>query len=306
MEICDPHHHLWEYPHSVYLIDDLKRDAAGLQVTKTVFVECGSAYRTAGPEAERPVGETEWVRRLAAEDGLVSAIVGFADLSLGAAVEPVLRAHVEAGDGMFRGIRHVNAWDGDDRIRPSHTNPPPDLMRQPAFADGFAALGRLGLSFDAWMYFPQLPELVDLVRAHPETPVILDHIGGPIGIGPYAGRRDDILAEWRASMSDLAACESIVLKLGGIGMPIFGMGWHRRDGGASADELVEAWGPEIRWLIETFGVDRCMFESNFPVDKASCSYRTLWDAFDLMTADASEGERQALFHDTAVRAYRLG
>src|SRR5581483_11754036 len=140
-----------------------------------------------------------------------------------------------------------------------------------AFADGFAALGRLGLSFDAWMYFPQLPELVDLVRAHPETPVILDHIGGPIGIGPYAGRRDDILAEWRASMSDLAACESIVLKLGGIGMPIFGMGWHRRDGGASADELVEAWGPEIRWLIETFGVDRCMFESNFPVDKASCS-----------------------------------
>src|SRR4051812_14345593 len=152
LEICDPHHHLWEYPDSVYLIDDLRKDTASHNVTSTIFVECGSAYRPGGngPEAERPLGETEWVHQLAAKDGLVAGIVGFADLSLGAVIRPVLEAHIEAGNGLFRGIRHVSADDPDERIHTSQSNPPPGLMRQPAFHDGFAELGALGLSFDAW------------------------------------------------------------------------------------------------------------------------------------------------------------
>src|SRR5436190_6790387 len=230
LEICDPHHHLWETDRSVYLIDDLRKDIASHPVTSTVFVECMSAYRRTGPEAERPVGETEWVAGLApADNGLVGGIVGFADLTLGTAVRPVLEAHIDAGRGRFRGIRHASGYDPDPRIRRSHTAPPPELLRQPAFHEGFAELGRAGLSFDAWMYHPQLADLVELAQAHPDVPIILDHLGGPLGIGPYEGRRDEVLATWRQSMTALAACPNVALKLGGIGMPIFGMDWHQRN-----------------------------------------------------------------------------
>ncbi len=339
LEICDPHHHLWDRPQSVYMPDDLGADirSGGHRVTSTVFVECRSAYRESGPDHLRPVGETEWVRALASDkdsdkasdkasdqhsdkasdqrgdqsseagDGvrMAAGIVGFADLTLGEAVVEVLHEHVESGRGRFRGIRHASGFDADERIRNSHTNPPAGLYGQPAFRDGLAALGDTGLTFEAWLYHPQLPELVDLARAHPDVTIVLDHIGGPLGIGPYAGRRDEVLATWRTSMQEVARCDNVVVKLGGIGMPIFGMDWHHRDVQPSSEEVAAVWGPEIRWCIETFGVDRAMFESNFPVDARSFSYSVGWNAFLRMTDDLSGPERRALFRDTARRIYQI-
>ena len=305
LAICDPHHHLWEYPDSTYLVDELRADSSGMDVRRTVFVECGSAYRPEGPEAFRPVGETDWVAGLG-RDGFADAIVGYADLTLGPAVEDVLTAHIEAGRGRFRGIRHASAWDASPDIRPSHTNPPPGLLGFDDFRSGFAVLGRMGLTFDAWLYFRQIPELVELTRAHPEVEVVIDHLGGPIGIGPYEARRDAVLATWRSNMTELAASPGVRVKLGGIGMPIYGMDWHRRPHPPSSAEVDEAWGPSVRWVIDLFGPDRCMFESNFPVDRRSVGYRTLWNAFVLMAAGYDDTERQAMFHDTACRFYRLG
>jgi L-fuconolactonase len=312
LPICDPHHHLWDHPTSRYLLDELRQDTgAGHNLTRTVFVECGSSWRDGGPEAFRPVGETGFVAaaadesdRTAADGAVIAGIVGHADLRA-PEIADVLAAHVEAGGGRFRGVRQVSAFDPSPDIRTSHTGPPPGLLADPAFGSGFDALGRAGLSFDAWLYHPQLGELADLARSHPDVPVVLDHLGGPLGIGPYAGRRAEVLEAWRAGMARVAACESVSLKLGGIGMPIFGLGWHRRESPPSSEELAGAWGDEIRWCIDRFGVDRCMFESNFPVDRQSCSYTVLWNAFQRIAADASPAERAALFHDTAVRVYRL-
>ena len=301
--IVDPHHHLWEHAERPYMPPELHADTSSVDgVAKTVFVECASSYRTEGPEAFRPVGETEFV--VAADpDGFIAGIVGFVDLRV-PEVADVLAAHVDAGQGRFRGIRHVNAYDPSPDVRESHTKPPPGLLGHDDFRRGFAALGAAGLSFDAWMYHPQLPELVDLCRAEPDVPVVLDHLGGPLGIGPYAGRRDEVLVTWRASMSDVAACDNVVLKLGGIGMPVFGMRWHH-EGGANPEQLAEVWGEPIRWCIETFGAERCMFESNFPVDKSCYGYVEVWNAFKRLTTDLSADERRDLFHDTAARAYRL-
>lgn len=301
--IVDPHHHLWEHPQSTYMSPELRADTGSIDgVARTVFVECASAYRTDGPVAFRPVGETEFV--VASDpDGFIAGIVGFADLC-SPEVTDVLAAHVEAGAGRFRGIRHASAWDASPDIRESHTKPPPGLFGQDDFRRGFAALGAAGLSFDAWLYHPQLPELVDLCHAHPDVPVVLDHLGGPLGIGPYAGKRDEVMAGWRTSMAAVAACDNVVLKLGGIGMPIYGERWHH-EGGATPEQLVAVWGEPIRWCIETFGADRCMFESNFPVDKVSCTYADLWAAFELIAADASPADHAALFAGTATAAYRL-
>jgi predicted TIM-barrel fold metal-dependent hydrolase len=180
------------------------------------------------------------------------------------------------------------------------------MMERDDFRRGVATLGRLGLSYDAWLFHPQIPQLYDLARSQPGVTMILDHLGGPLGIGPYQGRRDEVLADVRRSLEQLAECPNVVLKLGGVGMTIFGLGWHKREERVSSEEVAEAYGPIIRWAIERFGVDRCMFESNFPVDRHSVDYVVLWNAFKRITADLSAPERAALFHDTATRVYRLG
>jgi L-fuconolactonase len=237
-------------------------------------------------------------------DGFIAGIVSRVDLRLPEAAD-VLAAHVDAAGGRFRGIRQSSVFEPSLEPRLGISNPPPGLLGDPAFRSGFAALGRAGLSFDAWLYHPQIHELTDLARAVPDTAVILDHLGGPLGQGAYAGRRDEVRPAWRAALAGLAACPSVFLKLGGIGMPVFGLDFHEHPEATTSADLAAAWGEDIRWCIEQFGVDRCMFESNFPVDGASCSYAVLWNAFKRMVADASPAEKAALFHDTAVRAYRL-
>jgi predicted TIM-barrel fold metal-dependent hydrolase len=311
--ICDPHHHLWDHPDSRYLLDELLEDTgSGHRVVSTVFVECASMYRKDGPEPTRPVGETEFVNGIAAmtasggygEIRACAGIVSFADLNLGRAVGDVLDAHLGASP-RFRGIRHAAGWDADHDIRNSHTNPFAHMLADPSFREGYAELGRRGLSFDAWLYHHQIPELIALARAFPDTPIVFDHFGGPLGIGPYQTKREEIFANWRVNIEELARCSNVFAKLGGLVMPINGFDFHKRERPATSDEIVEATGRYYRHAIDCFGVERCMFESNFPVDKQSCSYAILWNAFKKMVADASESEKAALFHDTAMRAYRL-
>ncbi len=313
LPICDPHHHLWDHPGSRYLLDELLADLrSGHNVVSTVFVECASMYRADGPEALRPVGETEFVNGIAAMTAsggygnirACAGIVSYADLTLGAAVGEVLDNHM-ALSGRFRGIRHAAGWDADERVRNSHTNPPPGLLLDPSFRAGFAELARRGLSFDAWLYHPQIRELTDLARAFPDVTIVFDHFGGPLGIGPYEGRREEIFSQWQRDVAELAGCPNVYAKLGGVVMPVNGFGYHRRERPPGSDEIVAATGRYYRHAIDSFGVKRCMFESNFPVDKQSCSYHVLWNAFKKMVADASATEKQWLFHDAAATAYRL-
>ena len=314
LPICDPHHHLWDFSGNRYLLPELLADTgAGHNVERTVFVECTAFYRAAGPAALRVVGETEFVNGAAAmaasgRYGAVAAcagIVGYADLTLGAATEPVLAAHVAAGNGRFRGIRHAAGWDASEAVQNSHTQPPPELFARADFRAGFALLRRFGLSFDVWLYHPQLVDVIELARAFPEQPMVLDHVGGPLGIGPYAGRRDEIFPAWRSAMRDLAGCANVQVKLGGLGMKICGFEFHKRPQPPDSAELATLWRPYIETCIEAFGPARCMFESNFPVDKVSCSYAVLWNTFKRLAAGASAAEKALLFRDTAMRFYRL-
>ncbi len=314
LPICDPHHHLWDFPTSRYLLEDIAADVgAGHNVTSTVFVECTSMYREAGPEALKPVGETEFVDGVAAQSasgrygprGVAAGIVSYADLTLGAAVGEVLDAHMAASPDRFRGIRHASAWDASNEVRNSHTSPPEGLLREARFREGFACLEKRGLSFDAWLYHTQIDDVTDLAQAFPSATIVMDHVGGPLGIGPYRGRRDEIFTAWKAAIDRLAACPNVVVKLGGLAMKINGFDWHKRARPPGSEELAAAVAPYLLHCIERFGAARAMFESNFPVDKASCSYVVLWNAFKRVTESFSATDRAALFHDTAARVYRL-
>ena len=314
LPICDPHHHLWARPEHRYLLPEFLADAGGgHNIETTVFVECHSFYRADGPVEMRSIGEAEFVNGVAAMSAsgrygptrVAAAFVGFADLTLGARAEPVLTALIAAGNGRFRGVRHSAAWDPGFVIGSSHGRPTPDLYRDATFREGFACLGRLGLTFDAWVYHPQLADVVDLAHAFPEQPIVLNHVGGPIGIGPYAGRRDEIFPVWRDGIRAVADCPNIYVKLGALSSKRAGFGWHERKRPPSSEELAAAWRPYIETCIEAFGPSRCMFESNFPVDKASCSYGVLWNAFKRIAAGASAVEKADLFRDTAHRFYRV-
>ena len=316
LEIVDPHHHLWDFARHRYLLPDLLADTgSGHAIAQTVFIECTACYRADGPAALKPVGETEFVNGIAAmaasgaygRTRVAAGIVGMADLTLGARVEEVLAAHVAAGGGRFRGIRHAAGWqDRTPEVHNSHTDPPPHLYRDHAkFREGLAVLGRMGLAFDAWLYHPQLGDLVDLARAFPDQKIVLDHVGGPLGLGWYADRRAEIFADWRRHMAALARAPNVYVKLGGLGMRINGFAFHKRARPPSSQELADAWRPYIETCIAAFGPGRCMFESNFPVDKISGAYATCWNAFKRLAAGASAGEKALLFRDTARSFYRL-
>jgi L-fuconolactonase len=318
LPICDPHHHLWDGETARvaprYLLDEILEDVrGGHNIVSTVFIECGAMWKSDGPEAQRPVGETEFVNGIAAMSAsglygktrVAAGIVGTAPLRLGAAVAPVLDAQIAAGGGRFRGIRLGAAWDPDEAVPNHRTRPPQGLFLRDDFRAGFALLAPRRLTFEAWCYHRQIPDVTALARAFPETTIILDHFGGPVGVGSYAGRSREVLAEWRGSMRELATCPNVVAKLGGINMEVNGFAWHERPRPPGSQELADATRPYYEYTIETFGVDRCMFESNFPVDAVSCSYPVLWNSFKRLTSKYSAAEKAKLYHDTAARVYRL-
>ena len=312
--IVDPHHHLWDRGGQRYLIEDMAADiATGHHIVATVYVDCRSMYRAQGPEAFRPVGEVEFANATAAMSAsggygraaICAGIVGHVNLLLGEAARAVLEAEIAASPQRFRGIRHSSAWDADANVAGMYATRPNGLLLDSTFRNGFACLAPLGLSFDAWLFHPQIPELTDLARAFPDTRIVLDHCGGPLGVGSYAGRRDEIFAGWKASIGELARCPNVVVKLGGLAMRLLGYDFHERPRPPSSEQAAAAWRPYIETCIEAFGPDRCMFESNFPPDKGQCSYQVIFNAFKRIAAQYSEAEKTALFSRTAMDFYKL-
>jgi L-fuconolactonase len=315
--ICDPHHHLWEQPTrrvQRYLFDEILEDLrSGHNVVSTVFIECGSMFRADGLEPLRPIGETEFVNGIAAMSAsggygsvrVAAGIIGTADLTLGDGVAPVLDAHIRAGGERFRGIRLGATWDPNEEVPNHRTNPPEHLLLRDDFRAGFGHLAPRSLVFEVWCYHHQIPEVTDLAHAFPDTTIVLDHFGGPIGVGPYSGKADDVFAEWCTHIDDLASCNNVVAKLGGISQEVNGFGWDTRSRPPTSQELVDATRRYFEYALDAFGVDRCMFESNFPVEKASCSYVVLWNAFKRLASGYSSVEKAKLFHDNAARVYRL-
>lgn len=309
LPIVDAHHHF--SPHwGGYGVEELRADIdGGHRVVATVHIQCANRYRTEGPEALRPVGETAFVVELAKSAGadagrIAAGIVGYADLRLGDAVDAVLAAHVEAGEGRFRGIRN----SGSRHAAFKHgvlPRPPAGLYGDPAFRRGYARLAKYGLSFDAWVYHPQLDEVLDLARAFPHIPMVLDHYGGLLGVGPYADGRERLQREWLPLVKALAACPNITMKLGGMGTATFGPWCSHDEAPPSSQALAALWRPYVLPCLDAFGAERCLFESNFPVDRSNGGYGVLWNAFKRLTADASASERARLFHGTAQRVYRL-
>ncbi|MDG1196502.1 MAG: amidohydrolase family protein [Actinomycetota bacterium] len=310
LPILDPHHHLWlDEGHTgwPYLLEDLHRDiGSGHNVVGTVYLECRAEYKQTGPERFKPVGETEFVAQIAEESASsgkpeIAAIIAHADLTLGDAVEEVLEAHEEAGRGRFRGIRFITAQDSHPPLSREQTI----LMNDPLYLEGVRKLGDLGYTYDAMVYHPQLFELAGVAKNCPGTPIVIDHLGCILGTGPYKDQRHIILEFWKEAMTELASCPNTFLKLGGIGMPMMGFRWDKQDNPATSSQLVEAWEDPIKEMIELFGPERCMFESNFPVDRRGAGYTVLWNAFKKIAANYSNVEKKWLFHDTAADAYRL-
>jgi len=313
--IVDAHHHLWDRGGQRYIIEEITGDiASGHNIVATVYVDCRSMYRAGGPEALRPVGEVEFANGVAAMSAsggygraaLCAGIVGHANLLLGDAARAVLDAEIAAGNGRFRGIRHASAWDADASIGGNYSTRPKGLLLDTTFRKGFACLAPLGLSFDAWLFHPQIGELTDLARAFPVTPIVLDHCGGPIGVGSYANRRQEVFPVWQAQVREIAKCPNVVVKLGGLAMRLLGYDFHERPMPPSSEDAAAAWRPYIESCIEAFGPERCMFESNFPPDKGQCSYQVIFNAFKRIAAPYSETEKTALFEKTATDFYRLG
>ena len=313
LPICDPHHHFWDREGDRYLLDHLTDDlGSGHNVTQTVFIECHSMYRAGGPEDLRCIGETEFVQGLAAQSAsgqygpteVAAGIVGNANLMLGDAVQSVLEAHQAASGNRFRGIRFSCAWDASPDVSPGSANTQ-GMLSDARLRSGFDVLQRMGLSFDALVYHTQLGELADLAGAFPNAVIILNHIGRPLGVGPYAGRRDEVFADWQRGIAAVAQRENVVCKLGGFGNVISGYDWHRREVPPTSEDVAETIRPWLEYCIERFGPQRCMFESNFPVDKNSYAYTTCWNAFKRVTNGYSDSEKAAMYQGTAVRAYRL-
>jgi len=314
LPIIDAHHHLWDRKGSRYLVDEFCEDLdSGHNIVGTVFVQCFEMYNRDASAEMAPVGETEFVNGVAAigasgRDGrrrMCAAIVGFADLRLGAAVAEVLDAHLQAAGQRFRGVRHINAWDADESLLSLSYEARAGLLAEPAFREGFGCLAARGLAFDAWLYHPQIKELTDLARAFPETTIVLDHFGGVLGVGGYAGRRSEIFETWRTDIRELAACQNVTVKLGGLLMRINGFGLEEGEKPPTSEQVTEIYRPYVDVCLEAFGADRCMFESNFPVDKGAVSYPVFWNACKRLAADFTASEKSALFTGAAARVYRL-
>lgn len=312
--IVDAHHHLWDRAGRRYLIQEFAADiASGHNIVATVYVDCHSMYRKQGPEPLRPVGEVEFangVAAMSASGGYGSAeicagIVGHADLLRGDGVQSVLEAEVAAGNGRFRGIRHLSAWDADPDIAGGLSKRSAGLLLDGTFRKGFSCLEPMGLTFDAFLFHTQIGELVELAQSFPSTEIVLNHCGGPVAIGRYGERPDEAFAEWKTSIRELAECSNVSMKLGGLAVRLLGTDFEDQPMPPSSRDTAAAWAPYIETCIEYFGADRCMFESNFPPDKGQCSYQVLFNTFKRITAGCGEDEKTALFSKTAADFYRL-
>ena len=314
LPIVDPHHHLWDRAGNRYLLDDILADTnSGHNVIATVFVQCRAFHRAGGDVAMQPIGETEFATGIAAmsQSGqygstrVCEGIVSFADMTLGRDVERVLDAHIAAAGGRFRGIRHIVAWTEDAVLMNPNYAPPPQQLDDETFREGIRQLGRQGLTFDAWLYHTQIDDLTAAARACPDTNIVLDHVGGPLGAASYAGKHQEVFPVWAASIKQLAACPNVHVKLGGLGMRINGFRHEDEDMPPTSEHLAETWKPYFDTCIDAFGPSRCMFESNFPVDKGSYSYQVYWNACKRYAAGFTAAEKTDLFSGTAGRFYKL-
>ena len=332
LQIIDPHHHLWDlrplmpaFPEPrhpfiasialspYYTFNEIQADTtSGHNVIGTVFMECGAFYRAGADEAFKPVGEVEYVNGVAAQSAsglygdqrLCDAIIGHADLTRGAAAGDVLDA-LMAASPRFKGIRHAAAWDADPDVLGPPFHHPGGLYLDSTFREGFAELGKRGLTFDAWLLEPQLGDLLDLARAFPDQPIVLDHCGTPLGMASYHGKLHERFDTWRASIQAIAKCPNVNIKLGGLAMSFAGMPDHGPAAGLSSEVLAAMWRPYIETCIEAFEPERGMFESNYPVDKWGASYAVLWNAFKRLTHGASADEKRELYAGTAARFYGM-
>ena len=271
----------------------------------------GQEYRLEGPEEFKPIGETEFVVQIAKQaqedssQAQIAGIIGHANMMLGTSVKEVLELHAEKGEGLFRGIRHAGGWDEDERVKNAHSHPTPHIYLEDKFQEGLQALASMGMVFDTWHYHNQIRDLTELAKNLPELVIIHDHFGGPLGIGPYKGKRDEIFDQWQEDIYELSQCGNVYSKLGGLAMPVNGWDWHKRDVPASSDEIVSEQGKYYLYTLKCFGSERCMFESNFPVDKQSISYHVIWNAYKKLVKNFSDIEKSNLFYKTAEKVYKL-
>jgi predicted TIM-barrel fold metal-dependent hydrolase len=311
--IVDAHQHLWARQGGYFVPELLEDLGSGHHFRGTVYVECTNMYRAEGDPRFASVGEVEYANGVAAMFAsgahgplrVCAGIVGRVDLTMGGFAEEVLQACIARAPDRFRGIRHMAAWDASPEVSMLLRPPPKDLLLDPKFREGFAKLGKLGLSYDAWVYHPQLPQLIELVDRFPDTTFIVGHCGGKANRGPYAERHDEVFREWKAAINELARRPNVNVKIGGLNMRLAGYPFIDRDLPPSSEELAAAWRPEVETCIEAFGPGRSMFESNFPPDKCGVSARVLWNAFKRLASGYSESEKSALFAGTAIRVYRL-
>ena len=318
LPIIDSHHHLWDFKNGRvnprYFLEDILEDInSGHNIVASIFIECATMFRKDGPEEEKPLGETEFVNGIAAmsasglygESRVAAGIVGTAKLDLGASVADILEKDIELSGGRFKGIRVGATWDNSVDIINHRTNPRQGLLLDSKFREGFAQLEKYDLSFEAWCYHPQITDVTDLAQKYPNSQIVLNHFGGPIGVGPYACQKDQVFEIWKKNINELAHCDNVFAKLGGLNMEVNGYQWHKRPKPPTSIELCETTRPYFEFMIEKFGPDRCLFESNFPVDKMSCSYVVCWNSFKRLTANYSAEEKAKMYHNTAQRFYRL-
>ena len=317
--IIDPHHHLWPGVSSdssensnQYLLEDLWADTgSGHNVTNTVFIDCSQCYWNSTDQALNPVGETEFVKKIADESKVnpkqatISGIVGHVDMLLGFEAERVLEKHLEIGQELFKGVRHAGGWDPHPDVRNSHHDACEGLYLQPNFLDGLQTLAKLGYVFEAWQYHHQIPQITELAKQFPDLVIILNHFSGPLGIGPYENKQADIFPQWQKDLKELSLHENVFAKLGGLAMPVNGFGFHIQDKPPTSDEFILKQKAYYETALEYFTPKRCMFESNFPVDKASISYSVLWNAFKKLATSYSASEKDQLFYKTASTVYRI-
>jgi L-fuconolactonase len=314
LPIIDAHHHLWELPDKTYRVADLLDDmSSGHDIRATVFIECKTHYDASAPAGFEALGEVRFVcdeareaQAIGTRTNVAAAIVANADLLLGDDVRPVLERMLDVSDARVRGIRNIAVWHADPTVRASAATPPQGLLSERRFSEGFRHLAPLGLSFDAWLIHTQIDELCALAAAFPDTRIVLNHVGGPLALGPYRGRRDEVFEAWRKGVIALSRYHNVSMKLGGFGMALFGFDFQEHELPPDSQTLANAIRPYVETCIEAFGAARCMFESNFPVDKGCFSYGILWNAYKRITKGIPDAERAALFHDTAAGFYRIG